>query len=1271
VIWHTIGRVQLPALMNALRMAAVCGSLMLTAGLGGETVPGDSEYLGETWRTEDGLPQNTVTCLTQTRDGYLWLGTHLGLVRFDGLRFRVFDAGNTPELKSGRIATLFEDRQGALWVGTEGGGLARLELGAWTNYSVREGLAHEVVNALGEDGGGRLWVGTLAGLCRWQAGHFVPEPLAAGMAARAIGGLARDGQGELWVLAGNALGSLQAGGWTAAAAIPGANGAAGLFRDRAGSLWVFGEDLLLVTKDGPVTNFLAAGALAGHFLTAVCEAQNGDFWLGTRAGVLLRVRGGQVAAYGAGRSGVPSPVRCLLEDHEGNLWVGTDGGGLNRLKPRHIMTFTSRDGLRNEGVTSLAADGAGGLWVGTRCGGLHRWKDGRLTPFAAGSELTANACIGPLLRTRDGSLWIGTFGDGLFRLTGSVVTRFGRAEGLLDGQVLSLLEDREGTLWVGTYDGGLHRFHPGQPGRLASDPACTGKIITCLAQQPNGDLWVGTGGMGVFRGREGRFAPFTRQQGLGSDFIQTLFVDSAGALWVGTGGGGLARWVSERFVSITAAQGLREDVVSQILEETVAGNLWLGGNRGLSRVSLAELNEFIAGTRPAVSALAFGKTDGMESLECASGFYPAGLRSPDDRLWFATVKGLVQVTPFAIGNTLPGISGDNISFGNPRLKLAGTATEFDLANLVGGGNGLGGGTNQGLHPVTGQFATVLESRITDPQSRPEGRYHRTASPFIDGVFIPDGGVVPDGRVLIASTGIAVVLPDTTGEAWGLLSRFSGDPNPAFNRRRETLGGVDYGTSGRSILNMSGNLGLTFDLAAVRTATGHAAQRFSATAGNGWVGPASFHVFVDGVRVAFRSDVLKDLDRPAANIFALDVALPAGARFLTLVATDDKDNPRYANNANTLPPPVHIEEVLVDGIRVPEGGPRRSAPAAAGVTVRPGQERLEIHFTALSFTAPEKVRFRYQLEGFDPKWVEAGQDRYARYTKLPAGQFRFRVLACNNDGVWNEAGASFALSVIPPLWRTAWFLGTALLAATAGVAGTARFVTKRRMHRKLERLRQQHAVEQERTRIARDMHDEIGAKLTKISFLSELVKRDLPRPVEAEKQIDQVSDTARQLIRALDEIVWAVNPKNDTLENLANYLCRYAGDYFQNTDLQCQFDIPTQVPDCGLSSDARHNLFLAVKEALHNTLKHSGATQVRVRIAVQHARLEVFVADNGRGFNPDATPPAVLRRQRVGTGLVNMRQRLADIRGRCDIVSAPGQGTTATFTLPLPPRPARP
>ena len=1251
---------------QALRGIGLGCGLLAASLRAAEPLPGNAEYLSQTWRAEDGLPQNTVTCLTQTREGYLWLGTQQGLVRFDGVRFRVFDTGNTPELTSGRIATLFEDRQGVLWVGTEGGGVACLASGGWRNRKGSDGLGHEIVTALGTAADGTLWAGTLGGLCRWQDGQLVPETAAVGIADRAIGGLARDGQDRLWVLAGDALGRLEEGQWAVKATAPRVKAAAGLFRDRGGSLWVFGEDLQWITKDGQLTNFLTPGVLVGHFITAMCEAQNGDLWLGTRAGILLRVRGGQAVSFEVSRSAAPSSVRCLMEDSEGNLWVGTDGGGLSRLKPRHIKTFTSRDGLRSEVITSLAADGEGGLWVGTKCGGLHRWKNGLLAPFEDDTALNPNACIGPLCRTRDGSLWLGTFGEGLHRLKEGRMSHFGMAEGLLDNQVLSLLEDRAGTLWIGTYEGGLYRFQNERLARFTGDPAFGGRNITSLAQQPDGQLWVGTGGMGVFRLREGGFEEFTTRQGLGSDFIQTLMVDSTGLLWVGTGGGGLARWVQDRFVSITTDHGLRENVVSQIVEDVVAGNFWLGGNRGLSRVSRAELNDFVTGTRIAVSPLAFGKTDGMESLECASGFCPAGLRSQDDRLWFATVKGLVQVTPFAIGTTLPGIIADNLSFGDPRLLLAGGGGHFDLADVAGGGDGSGGATDQSIQPATGRFGPALEVVIVDEATPAAGWYHRTTSPFIDGVFIPDGGLAQDRRVVISSTGLRVVLPDTNGESWGCISRSAANPNPAHNRRRQTLGEVDYGSPGHSILNMSGNAGITFDLAAIRAATGREIERFTTIAGNGWVGPASFHVFLDGVRVAYQNDVFKDLDYPAAKVFPLDIPLSRTTRFLTLVTTDDKDNPRYSNNSNILPPPVRIEEILVDGTRVPGG-----TGAPAEVLVRPGQEQLEIQFTALSFTAPEKVRFRYQLEGFDPNWVKAGGERRARYTKLPPGNYRFHVIACNNDGVWNETGAALALIVKPSVWRTWWFLGAAALGAAAVVGGTVRFTTKRRMQRKLDRLRQRHAVEQERTRIARDMHDEIGAKLTKISFLSELAKRDLSHPPVAAAQIDQMSDTARDLIRALDEIVWAVNPKNDTLENLANYICRHAGDYFQHTDVQCQFEIPLQVPDHSLSTDARHNLFLAVKEALHNALKHSGATEVRVRIEVLDRTLVVTLTDNGGGFAAQAAAAGPPGGRRIGNGLANMRQRLEAIGGHSAITSEPGQGTTVTLTLGLTPNPYPP
>ncbi len=286
-----------------------------------------------------------------------------------------------------------------------------------------------------------------------------------------------------------------------------------------------------------------------------------------------------------------------------------------------------------------------------------------------------------------------------------------------------------------------------------------------------------------------------------------------------------------------------------------------------------------------------------------------------------------------------------------------------------------------------------------------------------------------------------------------------------------------------------------------------------------------------------------------------------------------------------------------------------------------------------------------------------------------GAYEFEVMGCNNDGVWNTAGAHVAVTLLPHFWQTWWFLGPTAVLGVAGVGGAIRYNTRKRVKQELRRLEQQHAVEKERMRIARDMHDEIGANLTRISFLGALAKRKLDAPEEAGKQIDKMSQTAREMIGALDEIVWAVNPANDTLDHLATYLCRYAAEFFENSPIVCQFDIPAQLPHHRLSTDVRHNVFLAVKEALNNALKHANATSLRLQISAQAEVCEIVVWDNGRGFNGAKIPAAdgassPDRGARIGNGLTNMRERLAAIGGQCVVESQPGKGARIVFLVGL-------
>jgi signal transduction histidine kinase/ligand-binding sensor domain-containing protein len=370
---------------------------------------------------------------------------------------------------------------------------------------------------------------------------------------------------------------------------------------------------------------------------------------------------------------------------------------------------------------------------------------------------------------------------------------------------------------------------------------------------------------------------------------------------------------------------------------------------------------------------------------------------------------------------------------------------------------------------------------------------------------------------------------------------------------------------------------------------------------------------------------------------------------------------------SLPPPVVIESVLVDGrlaagLLSPEPG-KTNESQPAPLLLPPGMHSLDFQFTALSYASPQNVLFRHRLDGYDLDWVEGGFTRKVHYGKLPPGDYTFHVTARGNDGNWTEEHVSMAFVVLPPVWRTWWFITLSSLAGVTAFVGALRLVMLRRLRRRLERAEQQRSMERERTRIARDMHDEIGSKLTRISFLSELAKAR----VADSQPIQAIAETSRDLLATLDELVWAVNPRNDNLEHLAAYLGHYAGEYFQMTSVECRLEIPAEIRACELTSEVRHHLFLAFKETLNNVLKHAQATRVEITMKEASAVFEIMIADNGRGFDIAAAEASRTGSgaRRGGNGLLNLRQRLADVDGECQIDSSPGQGTRVRLILRLP------
>jgi signal transduction histidine kinase len=329
-------------------------------------------------------------------------------------------------------------------------------------------------------------------------------------------------------------------------------------------------------------------------------------------------------------------------------------------------------------------------------------------------------------------------------------------------------------------------------------------------------------------------------------------------------------------------------------------------------------------------------------------------------------------------------------------------------------------------------------------------------------------------------------------------------------------------------------------------------------------------------------------------------------------------------------------------------------------IAPGMRSLDFSFTAISFTHPEQTRFRHILEGSDLDWVESDTDRREHYGPLAPGRYRFRVIAANADGIWNEVGDSLTLVVATPFWRSWWFVGLAVGTSIALIWLAARYVSFRRLQARLRVSEQRRAMERERTRIAQDMHDEIGSKLTRISFLSEAARNAGAGETVVGPQVTSIATTSRELLQALDEIVWAVNPRNDNLEHLAGYLEQYARDYFQGTPVECRISVPDQLPLVSLGAETRHNVFLAFEEALSNALQHAQATEVAVEMRIRPQAFELLVRDNGCGFQVRSKHSSLGH-----DGLRNMKERLHSIGGLCMIASEPGRGTTIRLRVFLP------
>jgi len=937
--------------------------------------------------------------------------------------------------------------------------------------------------------------------------------------------------------------------------------------------------------------------LPGTVVTAALQARDGYLWVATPSG-LARFDGSRfVAFYAASTPGLPGDlIHCLHEDRRGVLWIGTDRGLASFADGR----FT-RMGLEGVAVRALAESPSGALWVGTWDRGIFVKRRNHALEPVTSAELPETLRVRALHVDSHEEVWIAEERSrGVLCLSRDGALRRIDGDGGALGEVLSICEYPAGTLWLGTKRDGLFRLTGDKLERCADAVGAGTSPIYDIRAARSGGLWLAAG---VLKYAESAERPvFETVSGLPNRNVQALGEDSEGGLWLSAGAEGLTRMRELPYQLLSVRQGLPTDNIKNVAEDP-QGGLWLATQEsGVVHVDVSggvKRQRGKAGLPGGDTAVVYPARDGTVWVGISSHLWVGRegewRQIPEMRF----VRGLFEDRR---GAMWIGTESDGL-FRFEQNKF----TEIK--------------TDSGAHiALATSFAETADGALI-------------VGTWRTGIWRIDAGASTARDCLHGFPGheVRAVHVDREGRIWaginkrGLIVGESGkwwNPPTSHQALGGSVSAIVEEDSGRLWLGtLSGVLwAQKEELAAWMRAPASAPPVHALPAGDE---TGTIPVWSGAQPVAWRTTDGDFLFATRRGVLAIDP---------------------HRVVLNRTPPPVHVESVLVD---------RRSMDPRAVVRLPPGTRSLAIDYTAPTFVQAGRVLFRYKLEGYDADWVDAGTRRAAFYGSLPAGDYVFRVVACNSDGVWNETGAKVAVIQLPYFYQTAWFAWLLAVAVALIAWGLYRW-SNRQLRLKLERLERERAMENERRRIAQDLHDDLGASLTELGLFAEAQRKTAA--ATEEPALNYLSQRSRALVSSLDAIVWAVNPANDSLDHLVAYIGELFQELFRSSAIRVRMDIAPQIPRLPLSAEERSDIFLTTKEAMNNILKHSGATETLLRVRMHDSELTITLQDNGRGFDPQVAASA------GGNGLTNMRTRITRAHGRLEWRTAPGQGTEISIVV---------
>jgi ligand-binding sensor domain-containing protein/two-component sensor histidine kinase len=985
---------------------------------------------------------------------------------------------------------------------------------------------------------------------------------------------------------------------------------------------------MLSARRLPIQIYTTANGLARDNIRCIVQDSHSFLWFCTTEG-LSRFDGYEFVNYGAAQ-GLPSNViNGFLETGDGLYWVATETG-LCRFDARsktvsrfHCLSSSHDGGVPRPWV--LYPDGEGGVWCGTITAhdGLYHLARGE-TSFRHVDLPMATPSVTALRRDRNGVLWIGS-PDGLYLLdrTGHS-TVLGTAEGLPNGFIMALLEDRDGRMWVGTREGlaqietksgqrSIRTFglHDGLPGPR----------IESLLQTRDGAIWAGTtGGLAelVTDPAQGgrKFRSYTLAQGLSARTVGSLTEDREANLWVGTFGSGAMKVARNGFTTYSDEDGA-----------TSISSLFTGRGHALCAVSRRTENGpdlqlgCFEGERFYWTRLAWPKT--LSYFGWGHGQIAA--QDAHAEWWIATghglyrfpraerVEALAGAYPVGVYTTRDGLPGDNIycvfadSHDGIWIGTIGPRLEDALSRWDRASSSLHIFSDAELMPkaVPTAFAEDRAGNVW------VGFYHGGLARYRNGSFDLYGSTVG------LEGDLNSLLIDSQGRLWiatslGLMS--VSDPTSEhvrFERYRASAG-----------LSSDDVTAVTEDhFGRIYAATGRGIDRFEPTQGR--LGPVKHYTRADGIVPGELNLALCDRE---GNLW---FSTPLGvSRFIP--GTDP-----------AVPPPP----VLITGLNV--GGVPQAIPdlgASSIPALRLPRAPLRISFVGLGYSPGETMRYEYRLRD-EETWSPLTGQRSVTYANLSPGDHMFEVRAVAGDGLASPEPATVAFTVLPPLWRHWWFLAACLAFTAAAVYAMHKY-----------RVNQLLAVANMRTRIATDLHDDIGASLSQIAILSEVARHEIAASgAPVQEPLSAIAGLSREVVDSMSDIVWAIAPEHDRLTDLVYCMRRFAGDLLAAREIALHFRTAIAEHDLRVNAGARRQLYLIFKEAIHNIARHSRASEVEIQLARDAAFVYLRIRDNGVGFDPDA--------EYDGRGLRSMRKRAETMAGKMQVESSK-QGTTIWITVHL-------